>query len=458
MNKQIRFAVSGCLALGILFAHGVFGATVAITGTVKDADGKPLAGVAIGIRTNSSATAVSGADGSFKLAGEYTPYKSPRADFPSVVMEKVMAKSVLLTGTKAGLMQARTIVRDNASGVQITMYPAPSGKVTLIGNLLAPAHVFGMTKAAMEEKRVFMIAFDGTPGIRATFDQILKEFWPDGSSLDGDSALELENQLVERLWFNLDGSKEAEMWKNVKAHPYVSAVTVTGEIHEKPDSPWPQPWVSVESFGSATFTYPAKVMGVAKPFIMPNKPPLVLKIDDKVSIKLIYCPPGRFYMGCPLIQVPHWQESPQHMVTLTKGFYLSETPITYEQYGAVTGDTTAGDKKNYDPKLAKIFKFSKTKEDMDMDPQAAAGLSCQMYKNGLPAAAPPIPVARPMHRSGISPLCRRSRPIRSRRSRTSRPMDGGSIRSASMVPPSASATARSSTLPRRAILWIHPVP
>ena len=41
--------------------------------------------------------------------------------------------------------------------------------------------------------------FDGTPGIKAEFAQILKDFWPDDSNLDGDSALELENQLVERL-------------------------------------------------------------------------------------------------------------------------------------------------------------------------------------------------------------------------------------------------------------------
>jgi len=376
----MRLAMMGLVST-MLCEAPAFGASVSISGTVKDADGKPVAGVAIGIRTNSGATAVTGADGSFKLSGEYTPYKSPRPDFPSVVMEKIMASSVLLTGTKAGLMQARSLVKDNASGVQITMYPMPSGKVTLVGNLLASAHVLGMTKAADQEKHTFMIAFDGTPGIRAAFDQILKDFWPDGSSLDGDSALELENQLVERLQFNLDGPQEAAMWKEVKQHAYVSAVTLTGEIHEKPGTPWPQPWISTESFGPTTFKYPDKVMGAPKPFLVPNKPPLEIKINDKLTIKCIYVPPGRFYMGCPLIQIWHCQESPQHMVTLTKGFYMAETPITYELYAAVTGDTTAGDSKNYDPKLGKFFRSSKTKENMNMDPQSAAGLSCQMFKD-----------------------------------------------------------------------------
>ena len=292
-------------------------------------------------------------------------------------MEKIMAQSVLLTGAKAGLMQARTIAKDNASGVQLTMYPAPSGKVTLVGNLLATAHLQGMTKAAMEDPRVYLLAFDGTPGIRATFDQILKDFWPDGSSLDGDSAQELENQLVERLMFNVDGSQQHAMWGRVNAHPYDGAAAVTGEIHENPAAQG-QLWLSADAFAPATFKYPDKVMGATKPFIMPTKPPLELKINDKVTFKLIHVPPGRFYMGCPLIQVPHWQESPQHMVTLTKGFYMAETPITYEQYGAVTGDNSAGDCKNYDPKLLGKFK---TKPDQNMDPQCAAGLSCQMFKN-----------------------------------------------------------------------------
>jgi len=368
--------------LGVLFAGGARGATVSIIGTVKDPDGKPIAGVAIGIRTNSSATAVSGADGSFKLAGDYTPYKSPRADFPSVVMEKVMANSVLVTAAKAGCMPTRVLAKDNASGLQITLYPALAGKVTLVGNLLATAHLQGMTKAALEdpEKHVYLLAFDGTPGIKAEFNQILKDFWPDGTSLDGDAALEMENQLVERLMFNVDGPQKQAIWGKTKAHPYDGTGTVTGEIHENPATPG-QLWISADTAGSTSFNYPAKVMGATKPFVMPNKPPLVLKIDDKVSIKLIYCPPGRFYMGCPLIQVPHWQESPQHMVTLTKGFYLSETPITYEQYAAVTGDTTANDKKFYDSKLLSKFKVSKTKPEENLDPQSAAGLSCQMYKN-----------------------------------------------------------------------------
>ena len=51
-------------------------------------------------------------------------------------------------------------------------------------------------------------------------------------------------------------------------------------------------------------------------------------------------------MGNALEQNPHWQEAPRHMVTFTKGFYLSDHPITNAEYAAVTGDTNCNPK-NY---------------------------------------------------------------------------------------------------------------
>lgn len=388
MNKHLGLTLICCLALGSFLAGQGRGATVSVSGVVKDQDGKPIAGVSIGIRDinahkGTSVTAVSAEDGSFKLSGEYTSYKSPNPKFASVVMEKLMAKSVLVTSDKKGYMPVRVLAKDSAAGVQLTMYPAIAGKVTLVGNLLATAHLQGMTKAAMEdpEQHVYLLAFDGTPGIKAEFAQILKDFWPDDINLDGDSALELENQLAERLLFNLDGPQQKAMWAKVKAHPYDGAASVTGEVHEK-DAPPGQVWISTSACESTTFKYPDKVMSPTKPLVMPDKNKAVeVKLNDKVSIRFIYVPPGRFYMGCPLIQIPHWQESPQHMVTLTKGFYMAETPLTYEQYGLITGDTAAGDSKNYDAKLGKYFKLSRTKEDQNMDPQSAAGLSCQMFSD-----------------------------------------------------------------------------
>jgi len=231
------------------------------------------------------------------------------------------------------------------------------GTVTLTGNLLCSTHVLGMVPAADKEHSVFMIAFDGVPAVKAEFDQIVNDYWPKGGSLSGDGARELENQFMQRLKYNLDGPKMEAMWKEVCQHAYVTAVSVTGEARTDAEG---RRWISVTAYGPARFRYPDKMMAPYKPLVMPAKPPLDLKLSNAVSMRCIYVAPGKFYMGCPLYQIPHWEEGPQHMVTLTKGYYLAETPVTYEQYAAVTGDVAAGAGK---------------------DPQSAAGLSCQMFAN-----------------------------------------------------------------------------
>ena len=65
----------------------------------------------------------------------------------------------------------------------------------------------------------------------------------------------------------------------------------------------------------------------------------MLKINDALSLKCIYVAPGRFFMGEPLYQGVHGSagEDAPHMVTLTKGYYLAEHPITQEMFEAVTG-------------------------------------------------------------------------------------------------------------------------
>ena len=101
-------------------------------------------------------------------------------------------------------------------------------------------------------------------------------------------------------------------------------------------------------------------MGPDKPLVkLPVNPGLTVKLTDKLSDTLTYVPAGKFYMGCPLEQSTHWQEAPQHMVTFSKGFYLSDHPILNSEYAAVTGDTTRNPK-NYPA-------------------DAAVNISCEMF-------------------------------------------------------------------------------
>jgi formylglycine-generating enzyme required for sulfatase activity len=57
-----------------------------------------------------------------------------------------------------------------------------------------------------------------------------------------------------------------------------------------------------------------------------------------VLFTLRWIPPGEFVMGSPDDEPGRWEdEGPQHRVTIGRGFWLGETPVTQGQYAAVTG-------------------------------------------------------------------------------------------------------------------------
>lgn len=57
-----------------------------------------------------------------------------------------------------------------------------------------------------------------------------------------------------------------------------------------------------------------------------------------VAFVMRWIPPGRFLMGSPETEVArHKDEGPQHEVTISRGFWLGETPVTQAQWAAVVG-------------------------------------------------------------------------------------------------------------------------
>lgn len=66
---------------------------------------------------------------------------------------------------------------------------------------------------------------------------------------------------------------------------------------------------------------------------------LVLELANRVPMKLVLIPAGKFLMGSPANEVNrdlHSDET-QHEVTLTKSFYMGVTEVTQAQYQAVMG-------------------------------------------------------------------------------------------------------------------------
>jgi formylglycine-generating enzyme required for sulfatase activity len=70
----------------------------------------------------------------------------------------------------------------------------------------------------------------------------------------------------------------------------------------------------------------------------PRDPPK--NFTNSLGMKFVWIPAGNFMMGSPTEEKEGDanDETPQHKVTLTKGFYMSIHPVTQEQWQAVMGN------------------------------------------------------------------------------------------------------------------------
>ena len=66
-----------------------------------------------------------------------------------------------------------------------------------------------------------------------------------------------------------------------------------------------------------------------------------VKVNPKDGLKYVWIPPGTFMMGCsPGDSECDDDEKPPHQVTITKGFWMGQTPVTvgaYKRFAAATG-------------------------------------------------------------------------------------------------------------------------
>jgi hypothetical protein len=233
-----------------------------------------------------------------------------------------------------------------------------SEEVTLKGSLVCNGAC--VVKPKDEDHVMVLFAIDGTAEIRAEVDKIMKEFYPD-QGLDAESAEKVMDQFSARLKYYLAPDSPAlKDDKNKGKNHYCQAATasaVTGVVAEKDG----RKWITAAKIEPATLKYPEKMLAADKPFAKNDKEPVTLKITDKLTLKCVYIPPGKFQMGTPVYMWPYFQEEYPHTVTLTKPFYMAEIPITQEMYEAVMGNnlSTAKDPQLpvQNPTFADIKKF-----------------------------------------------------------------------------------------------------
>ena len=65
---------------------------------------------------------------------------------------------------------------------------------------------------------------------------------------------------------------------------------------------------------------------------------LTIALADGVTMDLVWCPPGTFWMGSPEDEAGRVNDETRRRVTLTRGFWMGKYEVTQRQWAAVMGD------------------------------------------------------------------------------------------------------------------------
>ena len=209
-----------------------------------------------------------------------------------------------------------------------------AGEVTLQGSVVCNGAC--IPDPRMGDHGLVVFAIDGTDEVRATVKRLMKDFYPD-KGLDAEAAQKLIDQFSKLLKYHISPDSPAlkEIKNKGKNHYCMPATSsaVTGAISEKDG----KKWITATRITSCKLKYPEKMLAADRPFVMPGREPLILKVGAKQTLKCVHIPSGKFLMGTPFYMWPYHVEEYPHQVTLTRDYYMGEIPVTQEMYEAVMG-------------------------------------------------------------------------------------------------------------------------
>lgn len=224
---------------------------------------------------------------------------------------------------------------------------AGGGEVTIKGGLQCNGMCVPDPKP--DDHVMVVFAVDGSPEIAARVKKIVDEGYPE-KGLDAEAAAKLQDQFIAHLKYFISPDSTAPVpdanKKGSNNHYCHSSqpMAVTGTVTEKDG----RKWIKATKFETTRLTYPARMLMEDKPFVMPDKEPLILKVSDSLGLKCVRIPAGKALLGEPFYVGIRYQEEYPRLVTLTRPFYLAEIPVTQEIWEAVMGGNPS---KVKDPKL-----------------------------------------------------------------------------------------------------------
>jgi formylglycine-generating enzyme required for sulfatase activity len=211
---------------------------------------------------------------------------------------------------------------------------ARCAEVTLRGSVVCNGACIPNPKK--EDHVLVVFAIEGTAEVRATVARIMKDFYPD-RGLDAEAAQKLMDQFSTRLKYHIAPDSPAlKNAKNRGENHYcmpATASAVTGTVREKDG----KKWITATRIEPCKLKFPDRMLAADRPFVMPSREPLRLKVGEKLTLECVHIPAGKFLMGTPVYMWPYHVEEYPHLVTLTRDYYMAEVPITQEMYEAVMG-------------------------------------------------------------------------------------------------------------------------